>query len=309
MVVGCLCCVDCFVCYGILDLVKFLFIKMYGVGNDFVVFDGYLCVLLLFIDVQVCVFVNCYFGIGVDQLLLVEKLIVDGVDFKYWIFNCDGGEVEYCGNGVCCFVKFVSDCGLIDKCSVCVQVMKGLIMLMLQDNGEVVVDMGVFVFVLVQVLFDVVGFDGCQEGCDMLWLFDVGGVMCWILMVLMGNLYVVQVVDDVEVYLVLEEGLLIECYVCFLQCVNVGFMQIVLCCEVKLCVYECGVGEMFVCGIGVCVVVVVGIWCGLFDLFVIVYMYGGMLMIGWDGVCDEVVVLMMVGFVMIVFEGEIDLNV
>nr|WP_249181511.1 diaminopimelate epimerase [Burkholderia cenocepacia] len=299
---------DRLVRHGIPDPVKLSFTKMHGAGNDFVVLDGYSRALPPLTDAQVRALANRHFGIGADQLLLVEKPTVDGADFKYRIFNCDGGEVEHCGNGARCFVKFVSDRGLTDKRSVRVQVMKGLITLTLQDNGEVVVDMGAPVFAPAQVPFDAAGLDGRHEGRDTLWPLDVGGATRWISTVSMGNPHAVQVVDDAEAYPVLEEGPLIERHARFPQRVNAGFMQIVSRREVKLRVYERGAGETLACGTGACAAVAAGIRRGLLDSPVTVHTHGGTLTIGWDGARDEAAALMMAGPATTVFEGEIDLN-
>ncbi|EOH6078356.1 diaminopimelate epimerase [Burkholderia cenocepacia] len=313
MAAGRPCRADRLVRHGIPDPVKLSFTKMHGAGNDFVVLDGYSRALPPLTEAQVRALANRHFGIGADQLLLVEKPTVDGADFKYRIFNCDGGEVEHCGNGARCFVKFVSDRGLTDKRSVRVQVMKGLITLTLQENGEVVVDMGAPVFAPAQVPFDTAGpgatsLDGRKEGNDTLWPLDVGGATRWISTVSMGNPHAVQVVDDVEAYPVLEEGPLIERHARFPQRVNAGFMQIVSRREVKLRVYERGAGETLACGTGACAAVAAGIRRGLLDSPVTVHTHGGTLTIGWDGARDEAAALMMAGPATTVFEGEIDLN-
>ncbi len=165
---------------------KLKFTKMHGAGNDFVVLDGYTQPVNL-TPAQVRALADRHFGVGADQLLLVEKPTVDGVDFRYRIFNCDGGEVEHCGNGARCFVKFVRDSGLTDKHSVRVQVQNGTIVLTMQENGEVLVDMGTPVFEPGRVPFATKGLEGRREGADTLWPLDVNGVTRWISVVSDGQ--------------------------------------------------------------------------------------------------------------------------
>jgi diaminopimelate epimerase len=244
---------------------KLKFTKMHGAGNDFVVLDGYTKPLNLS-AAQVRALANRHFGVGADQLLLVEKPTIDGVDFKYRIFNCDGGEVEHCGNGARCFVKFVRDRGLTGASSVRVQVQHGVITLTMLENGEVVVDMGQPVFDPRRVPFDSKGLEGRREGADTLWPLDLDGLeggRRWISAVSMGNPHAVQVVDDVEAYPVLAEGPLVEKHARFPNKVNAGFMQIVDRHSVKLRVYERGAGETLACGTGACAAVAAGIRRGL----------------------------------------------
>ncbi|MBN3753010.1 diaminopimelate epimerase [Paraburkholderia sp. Tr-20389] len=283
---------------------KLKFTKMHGAGNDFVVLDGYTQPLNL-TEAQVRALANRHFGVGADQLLVVEKPTVDGVDFRYRIFNCDGGEVEHCGNGARCFVKFVRDTCLTDKRSVRVQVQKGVITLTMQDNGEVVVDMGAPVFEPAQVPFDPSSLDARGEGNDTLYPLDVNGSTRWVSVVSMGNPHAVQVVDDVEAFPVLVDGPVIENHPRFPQRVNAGFMQIVGRSEVKLRVYERGAGETLACGTGACAAVAAGIRRGLLDAPVKVHTHGGTLTITWDGAPSSS--LMMAGPAATVFEGEIEL--
>jgi diaminopimelate epimerase len=282
---------------------KLKFTKMHGAGNDFVVLDGYTRPLSL-TEAQVRALANRHFGVGADQLLVVEKPTVDGVDFRYRIFNCDGGEVEHCGNGARCFVKFVRDTRLTDKRSVRVQVQKGVITLTMQDNGEVVVDMGAPVFEPADVPFDASALDLRQEGKDALYPLDVNGATRWVSVVSMGNPHAVQVVDDVETFPVLVDGPVIEKHPRFPQRVNAGFMQIVGRSEIKLRVYERGAGETLACGTGACAAVAAGIRRGLLDAPVKVHTHGGTLTITWDG--EAASPLMMAGPAATVFEGEID---
>jgi diaminopimelate epimerase len=284
---------------------KLKFTKMHGAGNDFVVLDGYTQPVNL-TPAQVRALADRHFGVGADQLLLVEKPTVDGVDFRYRIFNCDGGEVEHCGNGARCFVKFVRDSGLTDQRSVRVQVQKGTITLTMQENGEVLVDMGTPVFDPERVPFATKGLEGRREGADTLWPLDVNGTTRWISVVSMGNPHAVQVVDDVEAFPVLVEGPVIERHARFPQRVNAGFMQIVGRSEIKLRVYERGAGETLACGTGACAAVAAGIRRGLLDAPVLVHTRGGKLTITWNSTqADEP--LLMAGPAATVFEGEIEL--
>jgi diaminopimelate epimerase len=241
-------------------------------------------------------------------LLLVEKPTIDGVDFKYRIFNCDGGEVEHCGNGARCFVKFVRDRRLTDASTVRVQVQNGIITLTMQENGEVVVDMSTPVFDPPHVPFDAQGLEGRKEGNDTLWPLDVNGETRLISVVSMGNPHAVQIVDDVEAYPVLTEGPLIERHARFPRRVNAGFMQIVDRHSVKLRVYERGAGETLACGTGACAAVAAGIRRGVLDTPVRVETHGGTLTISWNGARDESAALFMAGPAATVFEGEIELD-
>ncbi|MGN6229716.1 MAG: diaminopimelate epimerase [Trinickia sp.] len=285
---------------------KLKFTKMHGAGNDFVVLDGYSRALALTGE-QVRALADRHFGIGADQLLLVERPTVDGADFKYRIFNCDGGEVEHCGNGARCFVKFVRDTGLTDKRSVRVQVHGGLITLTMQENGEVVVDMGAPTFEPARVPFDATGLEGREEGADTLWPLEVGGHTYWISAVSMGNPHAVQVVDDVQTFPVASIGPQIERHARFPQRVNAGFMQVRSRHEIALRVFERGAGETLACGTGACAAVAAGIRRGLLDSPVTVHALGGTLTIAWDGARDEAAALMMSGPATTVFAGEIEL--
>jgi diaminopimelate epimerase len=284
---------------------KLKFTKMHGAGNDFVVLDGYSQPVNL-TPAQVRALADRHFGVGADQLLLVEKPTVEGVDFRYRIFNCDGGEVEHCGNGARCFVKFVRDSGLTDQRSVRVQVQKGTLTLTVQDNGEVLVDMGTPVFDPEHVPFATKGLEGRREGADTLWPLDVNGTTRWISVVSMGNPHAVQVVEDVEAFAVLTEGPVIERHARFPQRVNAGFMQIVGRSEIKLRVYERGAGETLACGTGACAAVAAGIRRGLLDAPVLVHTHGGDLTITWDATQEDQP-LLMAGPAATVFAGEIEL--
>jgi diaminopimelate epimerase len=284
---------------------KLKFTKMHGAGNDFVVLDGFTRPITL-TAAHVRAIANRHFGIGADQLLLVEKPTVDGVDFRYRIYNCDGGEVEHCGNGARCFVKFVRDTGLTDARSVRVQVQNGVITLTMQENGEVTVDMGTPIFEPARVPFDASGLDGKgrAEGADTLWPLDVNGTTRWVSVVSMGNPHAVQIVDDVEAFPVTTDGPVIESHPRFPQRVNAGFMQIVSRNEIRLRVYERGAGETLACGTGACAAVAAGARRGLLDAPVTVHTHGGVLTISWAGGDAP---LLMAGPAATVFEGEIEL--
>lgn len=285
---------------------KLKFTKMQGAGNDFVVLDGYSRPLALTSE-HVRALADRHFGIGADQLLLVERPTVGGADFKYRIFNCDGGEVEHCGNGARCFVKFVRDQGLTDKTSVPVQVHGGLITLTMQENGEVVVDMGRPVFDPALVPFDVQGLTGRPEGADTLWPLEIEGSTYWVSVVSMGNPHAVHVVEDVHAYPVKAVGPTIEHHERFPQRVNAGFMQVRSRHEISLRVFERGAGETLACGTGACAAVAAGIRRGLLDSPVTVHALGGTLTIAWDGARDEAAPLFMSGSATSVFEGEIEI--
>ncbi len=285
---------------------KLKFTKMHGAGNDFIVLDGYTSELALSGE-QVRALADRHFGIGADQLLLVERPSVAGADFRYRIFNCDGGEVEHCGNGARCFLKFVRDRRLTDKRSVRVQVHGGLITLTMQDNGEVIVDMGRPVFEPARIPFDAGSLEGRREGADTLWPVEVAGATHWVSVVSMGNPHAVRVVDDVEAYPVSDVGPEIERHPRFPQRVNAGFMQIVSRREIKLRVFERGAGETLACGTGACAAVAAGLRRGLLDSPVVVHTHGGTLTIAWDGARDETAALAMAGPAATVFEGEIEL--
>jgi diaminopimelate epimerase len=284
---------------------KLKFTKMHGAGNDFVVIDA----IDQHIDLSTAQWrqlADRRFGVGADQILLVERPTEPGCDFRYRIFNYDGGEVEQCGNGSRAFVRFVSDKGMTDKRSIRVQTMAGIITPRLEDDGSVTVDMGAPVLEPSRVPFDNSGLQGVHEGRDTLWPITIrhAGDDCTILIsaVSMGNPHAVQVVDDVETAPVLETGPLIEHHPRFPKRVNAGFMQVLDRHHVKLRVFERGAGETLACGTGACAAVVAGIRRGLLDAPVEVQARGGKLTIRWDGEGQPV---LMSGPAVTVFEGEI----
>jgi diaminopimelate epimerase len=282
---------------------KLKFTKMHGAGNDFIVVDA--------INQQVDLSAEQWrsladrrFGIGADQILVVERPTQEGVDFRYRIFNYDGGEVEQCGNGSRAFVRFVVDKGLTDKRSIRVQTMSGIINPRLEDDGSVTVDMGAPRLIPAEVPFDSAGLDGVAEGDDMLWPLPVDGETVLVSVVSMGNPHAVQVVADVDTAPVEQTGPLIERHVRFPKRVNAGYMQVVERGHIRLRVFERGVGETLACGTGACAAVVAGIRRGLLDSPVRVSARGGELRIAWAG-ADQPVYLS--GPAVSVFEGEVEL--
>lgn len=272
------------------------FTKMHGAGNDFVVIDGVRQSISLTPE-QLRLLADRNFGVGCDQILLVEKAHSKEADFRYRIFNADGGEVEQCGNGARCFVRFVHDQKLTGKREIVVETKSGLITPRLEDNGQVTVNMGAPVFEAARIPFS----NGTGQATEPL---DVAGVTLAISALSMGNPHAVQVVDNVETAEVAKLGSLIERHPRFPKRVNAGFMQIVDTHSIKLRVYERGTGETLACGTGACAAVVAGIRRGLLQSPVHVLTRGGALQIAWDG-ADKPVLL--TGPAITVFSGEITL--
>ncbi len=275
---------------------KIRFSKMHGLGNDFVVIDGVRQAVALS-PVQIRFLADRHFGVGCDQLLLVEKAGRPGVDFRYRIFNADGGEVEQCGNGARCFVCFVHEQGLTEKTEIRVETMSGMISPRLEADGNVTVDMGVPVFDPERIPFE-------SSSGDIVQPLEVGGERIDITAVSMGNPHAVQVVADVDAAPVSVQGPLIEAHPRFPQRVNAGFMQIAGRQRIRLRVYERGAGETLACGTGACAAVVAGIARGLLDSPVQVETRGGELSIAWQGPGTPV---LMTGPAVTVFTGEIEL--
>jgi diaminopimelate epimerase len=286
---------------------KLKFTKMHGAGNDFIVIDA----INQAVDLgpaQWCRLADRRFGIGADQILIVERPTLAGCDFRYRIFNNDGGEVEQCGNGSRAFVRFVSDKGLTAKRAIRVQTMAGIITPRLEDDGSVTVDMGAPVLEPARVPFDSAGLSGVAQGRDTVWPITVtehgGDKTVLVSVVSMGNPHAVQVVDDVETAPVLDTGPQIEHHPRFPKRVNAGFLQVLDRRHVKLRVFERGAGETLACGTGACAAVVAGIRRGLLDSPVEVQARGGHLTIGWAGEGEPVYLS---GPAETVFEGEIEL--
>ena len=279
------------------------FTKMQGAGNDFVVLDGITQQVEL-TAAQLRHLANRRFGIGADQILLVERPRQPGVDFRYRIFNADGGEVEQCGNGARCFVRFVHDRGLTHKRSIRVETLGGLIEPRLEDDGRVTVDMGVPMFEPARVPFDAEGLVARAEGRDRLWPLEIGGRAIEFSVLSMGNPHAVQLVDDAERAPVAEDGPLIEHHVRFPRRVNAGFMQVLDRHAIRLRVWERGAGETLACGTGACAAAVAGILRDALASPVTVHARGGQLSIVWAGDGQPV---LMTGPAEAVFEGEIEL--
>ena len=283
---------------------KLKFTKMHGAGNDFVVIDG-VNQHIAFTPAQWKHLGDRRFGVGADQMLLIEKAETPGVDFRYRIFNADGGEVEQCGNGSRAFVKFVTDKGLTGKRAIRVETMSGIIEPRLEDDGRVSVDMGAPILEPVAVPFNATGLQGKPEGEDTVWPLEIDGKTIWVSTVSMGNPHAVQVVADVDTAPVAATGPLIEHHPRFPRRVNAGFMQIVDRRHIRLRVFERGAGETLACGTGSCAAAVAGIRRGLLDSPVTVSARGGELVINWAGGNAPVI---MTGPAVSVFEGEIDIG-
>jgi diaminopimelate epimerase len=261
---------------------KLRFTKMQGAGNDFVVLDATRVPLALSAQ-QLRALGDRRFGVGADQILVVEKSSTPGIDFRYRIFNGGSGdEVEQCGNGARCFVRYVRDKKLSDKDTLRVETMNTQLELRLQADGRVTVDMGAPVFDLPQLPFDATGLTPKEVNGFALWPIDIAGQTVHIAAVSMGNPHAVQVVADVEAAPVESQGPLIEAHTRFPRKVNAGFLQIVNRGQVKLRVYERGAGETLSCGTGACAAVVAGIRQGLLDATVDVDTHGGQLTIQWS---------------------------
>jgi len=279
------------------------FTKMHGAGNDFVVIDAINQSVNLTSD-QWRAIADRRFGIGADQILVVEKPTMPGVDFRYRIFNADGGEVEQCGNGARAFVKFVVEKGLTEHREIRVETMSGVIRPRLEDDGRITVDMGAPIFDPERVPFDPAGLASKPQHAATLWNIPIEASLQSFVVLSMGNPHAVQLVDDVDTAAVSEDGPLIENHACFPRRVNAGFMQVVDRQHIRLRVFERGAGETLACGTGACAAVVAGIQLGLLDSPVAVTTRGGELSIAWDGEQSSV---MLTGPAVSVFEGTIDI--
>jgi diaminopimelate epimerase len=277
------------------------FTKMQGAGNDFVVIDSFTSVVTLDVT-QIKKIADRIFGVGCDQLLIVEKATQTGVDFRYRIFNADGGEVEQCGNGARCFVRFVVEKGLTQKKEIKVETASGIITLRLRDDMQVTVNMGAPRFEPNNIPF-------VAQTRENLYALEVNphegssGAIS-ISAVSMGNPHAVTIVENVEIANVATLGPLIEAHSRFPQRVNAGFMQVLNSHEINLRVYERGSGETLSCGTGACAAAVTGIQLGLLNSPVLVNTRGGKLNIEWLG---EGTPVMMTGAAEIVFEGDIQI--
>jgi diaminopimelate epimerase len=315
------------------------FTKMHGAGNDFVVLDetrgrlGLSAAQYRFLG-------DRHFGVGADQILTVRPAPLiegqsnaegqskeDSVDFEYIIHNADGGEVEHCGNGSRCFVRYVRERGLTDKTTIRVKTMRNILTLAEQSDGRVTVDMGAPFFELVDVPFDTVQAQPVASGLWKKWrlaqkniavaAINLGvsipqSMHCEDVAVLsMGNPHAVQVVADVDTAPVLSVGPWVESHPAFPRRVNAGFMQIVSRSSIRLRVFERGAGETLACGTGACAAVVAGIRLGLLDSRVDVLARGGTLTVEWAGMPagappDLSAPVLMTGPATTVYQGTID---
>jgi diaminopimelate epimerase len=287
------------------------FTKMHGVGNDFVVIDG------VSRDIKMKPqfakrLADRHFGVGCDQVLLVEKPQRKHVDFRYRIWNADGGEVEQCGNGARCFVRFVHEKGLTTKKKICVETLSGVIALRLETDGQVSVDMGAPIFEPERVPFDdsgIVPIGKIPPDSPLRWPLEVAGRTVQVAVLSMGNPHAVQTVADVDSAPVTIEGPLIERHPRFPRRANAGYMQVVARTHIRLRVWERGAGETLACGTGACAAVVTGIREGLLDESVEVDTRGGRLTIRWaGGENDPNRTVWMTGPAVVVFEGEIEIE-
>lgn len=276
---------------------KLKFTKMHGIGNDFVVIDAYSHSVSLN-STQIRRIADRHFGVGCDQLLLVERPTLPDVDFRYRIFNADGGEVEQCGNGARCFVRFVHDKGLTQKHAIRVETASGIISPKLEENGLVTVNMGAPHFALADIPF-------VADTLASTYVLNVADTAIEISALSMGNPHAVQLVDNVDTAPVATLGPLIESHPRFPQRVNAGFMQIVDAHQIRLRVFERGSGETLACGTGACAAVVAGVQSGHLQSPVKVSTRGGELNINWAGGENPV---LMTGPAETVFEGEIEIN-
>ncbi|HYC45868.1 MAG TPA: diaminopimelate epimerase [Burkholderiales bacterium] len=276
---------------------KLRFTKMHGLGNDFVVLDATREPVALASE-QLRAIADRHFGIGCDQILVIEPPREPGTDFYYRIFNADGGEVEQCGNGARCFVRYVYDRGLTDKTEIRVGTRGGVIVPRLESDGRVTVNMGVPEFAPAKVPFD-------SPTRSLTYHLDVAGSLVEVSVLSMGNPHAVQIVPEIESAPVTAQGPLIESHPRFPQRVNAGFMQVIDRGRIRLRVYERGAGETLACGTGACAAVVAGVTRDVLDgEHVTVETRGGGLTISWAGEGRPVY---MTGPATTVFEGEITL--
>jgi len=275
---------------------KLSFTKMQGLGNDFAIFDGINQPMALS-PRQIQSLADRHFGIGFDQLLLVESARSKEADFSYRIFNADGGEVEQCGNGARCFARFIHDKGLSNKRELVIETKAGLLRPRLQRDGMVAVDMGCPTFEPAEIPF--IAAAPAQQ-----YRLELGDATIELSALALGNPHAVIVVEALDSAPVETLGPAIECHPSFPERVNVGFMQILNSGQIKLRVYERGTGETLACGSGACAAVVAGIRLGLLQQRVQVALPGGLLTVEWSGDNNPV---QLTGPATTVFEGTIEL--
>ena len=273
---------------------KLEFTKMQGIGNDFVVVDAYTKPVLLS-QSQIRRIADRHFGVGCDQLLMVERPTLPDTDFRYRIFNADGGEVEQCGNGARCLVRFVHDKGLSNKTEIRVETASGIITPALEINGQVTVNMGIPRFEPSSIPF-------IADKISPIYQLTVENKEIVISALSMGNPHAIQIIDNVDTAPVTQQGPLIESHARFPQRVNAGYMQILERQHIRLRVFERGSGETLACGTGACAASVAGIQLGKLESPVLVSMRGGELVIRWDGPDSPV---WMTGPAETVFDGQI----
>ncbi|MVW71399.1 diaminopimelate epimerase [Bordetella sp. 15P40C-2] len=284
------------------------FTKMHGAGNDFVVLDGVRQTIELTAE-RARALADRHFGIGADQILLVEPATRADADFRYRIFNADGSEVEHCGNGARCFVRFVHEQGLSARNPLRAEIATGVIVLDEGADEQVTVDMGVTSFDPSALPFDVQGLASQRQGEDTLWELDLPGApdgvarSVLVSAVAISNPHAVQQVADVDTAPVSIVGPLVESHPRFARRVNAGFMQVVDRHTIRLRVYERGAGETLACGTGACAAVAAGIRRGLLDTPVRVHTRGGVLTIDWNGER-----LRMTGPATSVYNGQVDID-
>ena len=272
------------------------FTKMHGLGNDFVVIDAINQSVFLTAE-QIQQLADRHRGIGFDQLLLVEAATTAAADFRYRIYNADGGEVGQCGNGARCFMQFVHEHGLTRKDILQVETSGGPLQLRREADGLVSVDMGVPRLEVADIPF-------IAPARDTIYLIDVNNISMEISALSMGNPHAVLLVDAIEQAPVAELGPLLEGHVRFPERVNVGFMEIVDADTIRLRVYERGAGETLACGSGACAAVVAGRLQGRLSARVKVLLNGGELVVSWDGEGQPV---LMTGPATTVYQGHIEL--
>jgi diaminopimelate epimerase len=273
------------------------FTKMHGLGNDFIVIDAINQAINLSPE-QIRFLSDRHFGVGFDQLLLVEKPENANAGFKYRIFNADGSEVAQCGNGARCFARFVREKGLFAGDEITVDTDSGQLVLTFTDNGLVTVNMGIPKHKPTEI--PLLANEEAQT-----YSVEINGILVEFGAVSMGNPHAVILVDDVTIAPVAKLGKLLESHPLFPERANIGFMQLISRRHIKLRVYERGAGETLACGSGACGAVVVGIEQGLLDNDVTVDLTGGQLAINWAGRGQPVY---MTGSATTVFDGKISLN-
>jgi diaminopimelate epimerase len=274
---------------------------MQGAGNDFVVLDGFSQTLALTAEVARRI-ADRHFGIGCDQILVVERPQAAGADFRYRIWNADGGEVEQCGNGARCFVRFVRERGLTAKEEIRVETRSGVITLRQEADGEVTLTMGAPVFAPKRSPF-------LSDSAAVVQPLEVAGAIVQITAVSMGNPHAVQVVEDIDAAPVTTQGPLIEHHPRFPNRANAGYMEVIDRSRIRLRVWERGAGETLSCGTGACAAVVAGVRRGLLDATVAVDTRGGRLTIRWKGAENDLnCAVWMTGPAVTVFQGEIQID-